>query len=663
MFKQIKEYSFISVFIMMGLLLSSCIGVVEDGIKSSAISTKYNSSTLRFDGVQEVIGISHNKMEVYFFPAEGGSGKYTYKIYYGGEPIPQVVSSDVLNIDYTNKLRFTLTGLQEARNYIVRVDVEDQITHEVTTTTNTLSDSTYDTKVADFYGISHVSNLSGIDGLDSIRVRWTHAECIDAMRCDQDSDPKAYEIILLDQTNMGLNPSSFDEIDFGPEDGRIVKQIPYSTSNNENEALIRGLRSNTMYYVLVRAIHQASIDDINNMRLRGESNHSYLTIMTLNDDLSEVDYDTDSLEIQRLSGTDATTGIKALWKAAIGVFDHYRLYYAPEGAGLSSSLPSECKSVLSPVDDPNLTKLCKEVNYSEVDTIVAGLLPQTNYEFILVVCATGTCNDGERIVGNLKTGTTVASPPTFGGISLIGKATDISEFGSLNLIFNGVDPSVTYIDGYVVGFKSDPSNEVIDYIEITSAPQSGLTDLYVEPYDPFTADSIRVRGVEYYSNETYCFKVFPFVYNAYGNRDFFENEKWECINNPDYVAPTQVEFPGLKTTRTEGRQVTLRWDAPMSGVYENYELYYVNTADGALSFSAAMDALDSGDNSTYGRIVLNASEGIEITLTDFGEGESYSFGILTVYNSTQGKLRSEANLNIVTCTFSEGNNIDCNGGR
>jgi hypothetical protein len=109
--------------------------------------------------------------------------------------------------------------------------------------------------------------------------------------------------------------------------------------------------------------------------------------------------------------------------------------------------------------------------------------------------------------------------------------------------------------------------------------------------------------------------------------------------------------------------VTLRWELPTNGVYEEFELYYVDYSSSSLVFATALQELDDWTNigSSFGRITLAPGQ-TEITLSGFNNNSSFEFGILSNYNSTQGKLRSENNQNIVRCSFVEGQNIQCAGG-
>src|SRR5690606_33881068 len=125
------------------------------------------------------------------------------------------------------------------------------------------------------------------------------------------------------------------------------------------------------------------------------------------------------------------------------------------------------------------------------------------------------------------------------------------------------------------------------------------------------------------------------VYESNGNRTFFENENWKCINNPVYKAPSASEFQGFKIVRTSGTRITLRWDKPMTGVYEGYEIFYkLDSANAEFSYSQAVYELEQLPNTTdYRVMVINTSDQIELTIPDIPDGETITFGILSYYHS------------------------------
>jgi len=652
----------ISAIAVICIFAFGCVGTIQEASKDKTLTQKVGKPELIFAGAQTLTSISHNKIEVYFYPASGGSGKYTYKIYYGGEPVPQVTSSDILNTDYRGLLRFTLTGLESARDYIIRVDVEDQINGKETITNTSLKVRTFSNKVSDFYGISEVSNLSGVDGIDSLKVRWIHAECFDPLRCDQGSDPERYEIIILDRTNKGLTPVDFNNANLNASDGRIVKTVNFDSSINST--IVRGLRGKTDYYIVVRSIHRDSAEDIGNPQLRGELNNSYLEMKTLDDDLASIVFDTSSLLLTKLPGENGKNSLKAEWTAGVGVFDHYRLFYVSDLTNLSAAnIPSNCQATFMPGDDARTTVLCKKISFSESSVVTTDLLKETNYQYILVLCQNVECTSGNRIIADKKELSTSLERPEFGGINEIKEASDINDLNFLTILFSGVDTDENYIDGYVVEYKDTANPSQPALYEVLSSDDPGLNpgDLFFEPFNENQATAFRIGGVEYYSGKVYCFRMYPFVYNSDGDRVVYENDNWVCKSSPEYQEPKENDFKGLRSTITQGDQVTLRWDIPFDGLFEEYEVYYVDNSSGVDLFGSVPVDLDGGSSSSYGRFIIMPGQ-TELTLSGFQNGDSYKFGILTNFNSSQGKLRSEENSNVISCNFSTGQNTVCTGG-
>ena len=149
----------------------SCVGTVEQADLSKTVTEKTEETAVMFQGVQLVKAISHNRIEVFFYPAVSGSGKYIYKIYYGDDLVASV-PSDILVPDYRGYLMYTLSGLERGRDYFIRVTATDQENAVEVDTSLVKSARTFNNIVADFTGLSAVSNLQGVDGKDYIW--WKH---------------------------------------------------------------------------------------------------------------------------------------------------------------------------------------------------------------------------------------------------------------------------------------------------------------------------------------------------------------------------------------------------------------------------------------------------------------------------------------------------------
>ncbi len=175
-------------------------------------------------GIHSAVPTANDKIEVYFYPAKGGSQQYSYQIYVGNQPDPVSVSEEVLEKDYRGLFRYTLNGLSIGTQYSIKVDVKDVKSGLVESTKVSKAVYTFNNYVADFSGISSVTNASGVQALDSINVRWAHAAVPGGIFNNGDK-PETYEIIIVDSTK--LTPDAFDDSTIGPSDGRITRTIQY----------------------------------------------------------------------------------------------------------------------------------------------------------------------------------------------------------------------------------------------------------------------------------------------------------------------------------------------------------------------------------------------------------------------------------------------------
>jgi hypothetical protein len=513
----------LKVFLLLTFLVS-CVGTVEQANKPKTDTTKTPKTTVTFPGVHSVVGIAHDKVDVFFYPATGGTENYDYIIYYGGFPFPLTVPSEVLTPDYRGLLKYTIGGLNQAEDYQIRMDVQDQKTGYKTTTNKIETAGTFDNRVCDFEGIGSVSNLAGVDGLDSINVRWPHAsKDYGSITGDTSSDPVSYEIVALD-ANL-LTPESFDERSLTTAQGRFVKYVEYSIT--QNESVFRGLPSGTRFYVRVRAIHEDSVDDQTQPQLRSELNSDYLIIETLNNDTASIDWDPNGVEITNLTGQDATRAVIVEWPIATGVFEHYRVYYAEDGIPLNNAtLSAECVS-----GELNDNMFCKKIDFTERDTLIANLEPSKTYNFQVVICRTAECGPFDRILANPKQATTFPNLAPFGGLEEVQEARFIDELGSVFLKFTPPNFTEGWVDGLIIGVKytTDPDPS---FDKISEGVYAGPLDM--QPFD-YTKDSqVEIRGVEYNANKLYCFTIYPFIYDEFDQKVEYQNDAWTCFDSFSY---------------------------------------------------------------------------------------------------------------------------------
>lgn len=626
-------------------LLIGCVGTVQDAKQSYSRVNDAPSTPLQFPGILNAVAISDTRIEVFFYPASGGSGKYTYDIIVGNSPFPISLPSDILKPDYKGMLKHTLSGLDRLSTYVIKVEVRDRDSEVQSNSQLTKTVTTFDNEVADFSGISSASNTPGQDGKDSIKVRWTPARSSGGLT-KQDWDPKSYEIILVDAEK--LTPSDMDVTSYGPADGRYVYGINHD--NNINEYIVRGLPTQTKFYVRMRAIHEASVNDVYNPKKRSELNTNYVTIATLSDSLADLDFQPESFAVALAPGEQGLNAVTTSWLTAKGVFDHYRLYYSEAGGGVAlGSFPDICLSpLLSP---PGETIYCKRVDFRSVGTPITGLKPYTAYEIALVLCADTDCTPSHRIVAPFRTITTDPTTPNFNGVKAIVTARNLDELGSLFLSYDAPSFATGYFDGLVLKMRRtvDGSDAEVEITENT-------IPVYHSNYNFLTETEVAVRGVDYLALEPYCFTLYPFKWESNGlAKREFPNDIWKCVN-PKPEAATTAQFPGLTGGYAERNAVTLFWDQPKAGVFTHYELFWRKQSGANFNWGDAIaQAGNNFDYTNYGRMLIT-SDKTNVILDGFANGE-YSFGIITffTYVTADGAvvLRSETNVGIKKCTIDD----------
>ncbi len=642
-----------SVLILLCLLaLVSCVGTVEETNKPFSNTDEGAEEEMSFLGIVAAKAISDSRVEVFFYPADGGSGKYTYDIIVGSSPFPVSVPSEVLTPDYRGLLKFTLTGLNRLSSYQIKIDVRDKKTEIQSTTETMMSVTTFDNQVADFSGISSASNTPGQDGKDSIKIRWTPARTSGGLT-KKEWDPKSYEVVLVDAEK--LTPNDMD-VSYTPAEGRWI--YSFNHDYNINEYIARGLPSETKFYVRMRAIHEASVDDVYNPKKRSELNTDYVTISTLSGNLADINFLTDSFSVILAPGEQGLNAVSASWTGAKGVFDHYRLYYSKVGGGASTgSFPDLC---LSPLLAPDAeTVFCKKVDFLTNSSPITGLLPYTQYEVVLVLCATSACPPDQRILSPARTITTDPTMPSFNGVREVAMAQSLAELGSFNIKFDPPNFSTGYFDGLILKMRRTLDDSDAG-IEITTAS----SPVYHTSYNFLTNNNIKVTGVNYLALEPYCFTLYPFKWDTAGLiRSESPSGIWKCVQ-PKPEPPTSLQFPGLTSGKALGNAISLEWSAATSGIFANYELFWRKTSGALLDFPSATAAAGVHNYTDYGRILIDP-ELTQYTVDGFANGQ-YQLGIIThfayVTNDGSVTIRSDYNLNIKTCTVDDTSpdEINCN---
>ena len=629
--------------------LYGCVGTVTETADPYTESGLANDIPLYFLGIQKAEAISDTRIEIFFLPASGGSGKYTYDLQVGNEPIPRSYSSDTLSPDYRGLLKITVRNLDPMKSYQLKVEVRDEGSQQQSDSKVIKTVTTFENEVAKFDGILSAYNLPGQDGKDSIKIRWNPAEASSGFP-GKNSDPVSYEVVFLN--SLKFTPGDFD-VQKGPDEGRWKIDIP--NDPDQIEKVINGLPSKTKFYVRMRAIHKTSIDNIFLPRYRSEQNSNYITISTLSGSITDLNYQPETFKVQLAPGSQGLNAINTSWAAPTGVFDHYRLYYWKKGSAGDPTppLPDTCLNpYLSP---PDANVWCKKIDYNLSLSAITGLEPYQFYGVKLVLCATSSCSSlGDRAYWAERTIKTDPMTSAFGGINEVIPATNLSEIGSVKIKFSPPDFTNGYFDGLILKVKRSQDNSTVP-VEVLDTP-SPETSTYFLPYDFLEEDIITVKGIDYLDTSPYCFNLYPFKWNSDSSgRIEFDSDMWQCpVLN--IQGPKEEEFQGLESATSEGDKVTLNWKTPTGGIFTHYEIYWTKDTSTQFNWSDAI-AQASDIDPNYGKamilgLLLEPNSDNSYSKNLFADG-LYSFGILTYYSYATPNgpflIRSETNAEIYRC--------------
>lgn len=656
-------------------LLTSCLGEIQQASKevTESARTEYDES-LRFDGLYEAVPVSNTKIEIYFPPAKGGSLRYSYLIYVGNQPDPLTVTEEVLSKDYRGMFRYTIQGLDIGTQYSIKVDVKDTETGEIKSSGISKAVYTFSNYVADFAGISRVENVQGVDGVDSLKVRWSHA-AVPGGIFDNKDGPQTYEIILIDSSK--LTPSAIDEEDLLPQDGRVAKYIEYDPL--VTETVVRGLKEATTYYVAVRCVHEGSLIDPNQPFLKSEKNHKYIEARTLSQDASNIEYNAEEFLVQTNHGELANSSLLVQWGEFLGLLDHFRVYYAKTphlNVDTSMCAAGGGSDLLSG------STFCKKAPTSSSGLTLTDLVSQTEYQAQLLACLDPSCS--ESVPLPIRTAKTSAPVASFAGIESLQLASDLADVGSVKLEFTPPDFTGGYFDGLALEYTIH-KNDLQTYLNgegpmpashMVIEDESADHPLTHDRFDYQNDSAVIVRGLNYSEEKNYCFSLYPFNYDQTlpGGKKFYkENAVWKC-EKVEIKAPTVLEFPGVASAYTVDNNLVVSWEAPSGGIYSHFEIFYRKASSSAdLSFDfdqAILDTTVNFNNSVYERIFVSREGGIDgngnlvvlafYNIDNIAAGY-YLVGMGTFYSAGIGQLkRSEQNQEIYQCYVSGLSNVvDC----
>lgn len=563
----------ISIFVLAMLIaLSGCVGTVEKSSSTMTDSSVPIANIINFSGVTRVVPISDSRLEVFFRRASGGSGKYVYEFYIGEQPV-RYVPSDAFDIA-DNELKYTVTNLDLATTYSVRVEVRDARVNDprIAPRSNNqkyLTARTFSNEVCDFNGISSIENMPGEDGRNSLRIRWIPATIITPQTANR--APLSYEIVLLkdgiasgkDQgTGIQLVNAQFDDQTLLPINGRYAYTVNFTPGLNET--IVGGLGPDYNYKVRVRCLHRASIPDTFDSALRGEQNSNILRWYTLSDEAPT--YEPRQIQYELRSGFDGYSGMRITWGPVIGAFSHFRTY-------LTTGIFDE--KMIGPVCSREGEVICEKTNYDQNEVIITGLTEKRVYKVVLMICMTNDCS--RRV--KAKEGTVTTQPPAAKVYPLQGFElyTDPQNVGAIKFEVIPPDLKTGYLDNYIIQYRKGTS---ADRQWFDSSNQ-----FTIDPYDIENDTSLTLRGLTFGAlDDIYEFKILGqlngLTYSPSTEvAPVIVNLKAEAGSL--FAGPNKSNFKGISSVLAKDNgMIEVKWEVPKpaSGFYTHYDFYLSNCA-------------------------------------------------------------------------------------
>jgi hypothetical protein len=346
-------------------LLIGCVGTIEDKNPITTKTATTGSGPIPFAGIFEAIPISHNKVEVSFFPAPGNAKDLTYRIIINSNPAPFEVKGDALEISPTGSYVYTAIGLNVGATYSFSVGVRNGKTGDESGNDRALTASTFNNYTADFQGVANAQPSSGAAGQNEVIVSWVAATTKGFGPTVFTEDPIAYEVSYI-----SADVGSPVDLRTGNSNPLVtVVQKPSSLTlgpsiSDEISRPVDGLQPGTKYYFMVRAIHKGKVlfnFDNSNPFYKTEENNRIVSVTTLEAG-GLFDWPVSGFSLETPGGQTGLSAIDMKWNVALGPFDHYRIYMIK--VSNDDLEANDAQTLLSSyyIDDATIVNILAETN-------------------------------------------------------------------------------------------------------------------------------------------------------------------------------------------------------------------------------------------------------------------------------------------------------------
>lgn len=640
-------------------LITGCVGTVQEVTPGNNLRSESLPTTFVFPGIINARPISHNKIELEFFPASVETN-IVYSLYVNNSTTSVPIDLQSLTKVAGGRYLYTVKNLQANKEYKFKITARNTVTFAISSQENEVFARTFDNVVTDFDGVTKLTLVPG-DTDESITVDWV-APAMSGVFTAGPYDTANYEISLISEVG---GPGNINNPLYFGTDKRVIyvptPPLRATPLDNPNSYVVENLTPNTRYYVQVRSINvlyrnYQEDTSVTSIPVNRESNTKYLSIKTESAG-SLFDFSQNTIVLSNATGIDAFDKINVFWQPGTGSFSGYRIFVR------------KYDGLLNPETDDKLTELVMDSMNTAMDFSpaaasitnkrVTGLESGAWYQVKVALCKTAACpilstNPNAAIISFVKSIKIQPTLAPFSGINGIEPPTKFTEKDTVNLRFDS--PLVAY--GYATELEFYCVNpllpsQMIKFNGTTPISGSGIPNCEglsltgaAPPLASYTSQ--KVKGLTNDGTKQYCFAATPAIIGLGPDVRLSVANRIVRCSYPEVVPPTIAQFPGLNNTCTvSATNGNVTWPTPTGGIYSSYKVYWKEKSEVAkFSFPQAISGAAGYSESTDLAPTVN-----NLTITNLMPGKIYQVGVLAKvdFDPPAVDLYSEYNLKVIDC--------------